>query len=246
MGVRRGSAGGGEDSAQRRSRIDRLADPPSRDGHASTRPVGVLVADKFPVIRRGIAAAVRRRWDLELVGEAGEGAEAVGLIRRLQPDVALVEVDLAVFDGLELTSTVLSERLSTRVVMFGSDADGRVVQRAIVAGAAGYITKYEAIDGICEAIRRVGAGETYLSDEAREALWVHLRTHEPIPRLDLTPREIEILRLTAAGATSAAIGAALHLSASTVKNHLRHLYDKLGVSTAAAAVHRAMREGVLE
>jgi DNA-binding NarL/FixJ family response regulator len=92
----------------------------------------------------------------------------------------------------------------------------------------------------------VGAGENYLSDEAREGLLTPLRAHQPIPRLDLTLREVEILRLTAAGATSADIGEALHLSASTVKNHLRHLYEKLGVSTAAAAVHRAMREGVLQ
>lgn len=232
--------------ATRGLRSDQAAGSPGPGRHASTPSVGVLVADRFPVIRRGIAAIVRRRWDLELVGEAAAGPEAMALIRRRQPDVALVEVELAGIDGLELASLVVSEPLRTRVVMFGNNADGKIVQRAIAAGAAGYITKSEGIEGICEAIRRVATGETHLSDEAREGLWAHLRSHEPLPHLELAPREIEILRLTAAGATSAAIGATLHLSASTVKNHLRHLYEKLGVSTAAAAVYRAMREGVLE
>lgn len=211
-----------------------------------TKRVSVLVGDEFPVVRRGVVAAARRRWDLEPAGEAEDGHEALRLIRSLAPDVALLDRRLPILDGLQVATTVATEALATRILIFSSEPDGGAVQRAIAAGAVGFITKREPIEGICEAIRRVAAGESYLSGEAREALWNHLRRGEPAIRSPLTARELEILTLSAHGASNAMIGIQLHLSLSTVKNHQRLLYEKLGVSTAAAAVYRAMREGILQ
>lgn len=207
--------------------------------------IGVLVADKYPVVRRGIVAAVRRRWDLELGGEAEAGPQALVLIRTLRPRVALVEEDLPGIDGPHLASMLAAERSPTRVLIFARRATGSDVRQAIAAGAAGYVTKCESIAGVCEAIRRVASGERYLSPEAQAALLDHLRRGAPASTPRLTTREIEILRLIASGETSAEAGQLLHLSKSTVKNHQRHLYDKLGVTTAAAAVYQAMRQGIL-
>ncbi|MHB1568051.1 MAG: response regulator [Solirubrobacteraceae bacterium] len=209
------------------------------------RRVRVLVADEFPVVRRGVIAAVRRRWDLEMTGQAEDGDEALRLIRASEPDVALVERRLPVLNGAELAAAVRDEGLATRVLIFSSDADGAAVRDGIAAGAAGFITKREPIEGMLAAIRTVASGETYLSDEARDALWAHLRSEPPVRRA-LTSRELQILRLSAQGATNATIGRSLHLSLSTVKNHQRLIYEKLGVSNAAGAVYIAVREGLLD
>lgn len=206
----------------------------------------MLVADEFPVVRRGVAAAVRRRWDMTLAGEAADGPTALEMIRSLRPAVALIEDTLPkAGDGLQVVSTLAEEGCATRVLMFSEHADGRDVQRAIAAGASGFLSKRESMLAICDAIRGAAVGERYLSREAEIALLDHLRDGEPLAAPKLTAREREVLRLTAEGVTSAEISLALHLSNSTVKNHQRHLYAKLGVANAPAAVYRAMREGIL-
>lgn len=205
----------------------------------------VLVADEYPVVRRGIAAAVRRRWDLELAGEAGDGHEAHALIRELTPQVALVQAALPGISGAELSSLLTAEHAATRVLIFSDRASGADIRRAFAAGAAGYLTKREPISGVCDAIRRAGSGDRFLSREAEAALLDYLRSGEPLSVPTLTSRELEVLRLMAQGASSAEVGKRLHLSKSTVKNHQRHLYDKLGASTAAEAVYNAMRQEIL-
>ena len=216
----------------------------SRAGEV-VRRITVLVADDQPVVRKGAAAAIRRRPDLELVAEAADGAEALEAVRTLRPDVLLLDPDLPRLDGFGLIHAIAVESLPTLVLLFAEAADGPVVQRAVAAGAAGYVTKSDSLWSICDAIRRIASGERFLSKDAQVALLDQLRHGGQWLQPALSEREIEILRLTAQGISSARVGELLHISQSTVKNHQRRIYEKLGVSNAAAATYEAMRRGIL-
>lgn len=204
----------------------------------------VVVADDHPAARAGIAAAIRKHPDLVLVGEASDGAEALDQIRELRPDVALLDLEMPRLDALEVLAALARELLPTRVLVISELADGAVVHEAVAAGAAGYLTKREPLRAISGAIRSVARGRRHLSADAQTALLDELERRLRSRPL-LTERELEILRLTAAGVSSAEIARQLYLSESTVKNHQQHAYRKLGVAKAPAAVYEAMRRGLL-
>jgi two-component system nitrate/nitrite response regulator NarL len=212
-------------------------------GHESR--VRVFVADGFPVTREGASSAIRRQSDLELVGVAEGGAQALEGIRELRPDVALLDAELPELDGLAIVAALASDEIPTRVVLFSSDGGGAVVHAAISAGAAGYLTKAEPLRAIVDAIRTVARDGRYVSSEAQSALLVYLQLRETVDRPLLTDRELDILALTADGLSSSEIGRRLFLSQSTVKNHQHHMYDKLGVSKAPAAVREAIRRRLI-
>jgi len=206
--------------------------------------VSVLVADSQPVARAGVMAAVNRQPGLSVVAAVADGAEALETIRRVEPDVVLIDVHTPLVSGLELVAAVGDERLRSRVLLIAAKAAPLEVHDAMVAGAAGFLTKGESLDTICDAIREAGDGRQYLSPDSQAALAQQLRQGARRPAL-LSLRELEILRLTAEGVTSAGIGRRLNLSQSTVKNHQQHLYSKLGVHNAPAAIYQAMRRGLL-
>jgi DNA-binding NarL/FixJ family response regulator len=202
----------------------------------------VLVADDHPVVRAGITTAIRRHPHLTLVGEAEDGDRALELIRELAPDVALLDATLPGLDGLQVLSSIEADGLPTRVLLLSDSCNGAEVHEAISAGAASYLTKGEPVAVICDSIRRVADGERCLSAQAQAALLEHLTE---LDRPLLTAREFEILALMAQGSSSATIGRQLYVSESTVKNHRRHIYAKLGVTNGPAAVHQAMRVGLI-
>ena len=208
--------------------------------------VRILIADDHPLVRQAIAVAIRRQPDLEIVGEASNGTEALEHIRKLRPDIALLDIKMSPLSGLQVLAALAKEDLPTRVLVLSAFSDGVDVHEALLAGAAGYLTKDQPLGEIREGIRRVARGERYLSPEAQAALLEQLQISARITRPPLSPRELDILRLTAEGKSSAAIGKELHISQSTVKNHQQHIYDKLGVSNAPAAIHEAMSRGLLE
>jgi two-component system, NarL family, nitrate/nitrite response regulator NarL len=208
--------------------------------------VRILIADDHPLVRQAIAVAIRRQPDLEIVGEASNGTEALESIRNLRPDVALIDLRMSPLGGLQVLAALAKENLPTRVLVLSAFSDGADVHEALLAGAAGYLTKDQPLGEIREGIRRVARGERYLSPEAQAALLEQLQLSARITRPPLSPRELDILRLTAEGKSSAAIGKELHISQSTVKNHQQHIYDKLGVSNAPAAIHEAMSRGLLQ
>lgn len=208
--------------------------------------VRVLVADNHPIVRKGVAMTIRDQRDLNMVGEAEQGAQALDRMRVLHPDVALLELRMPQLDGLQVLSAAARESLSTRVLLFSAFSSGVEVHEAMVAGAAGYITKDEPTQRLCEAVRKVASDQRYLSQRAQAALLDQLQLSAGRNRTPLTERELEILRLTAEGNSSAKMGRRLSLSQSTVKNHQQHIYDKLGVSNAPAAIYQAMRRGLLE
>ena len=210
------------------------------------RAVGVLVADDHPVFRRGVAKAIERRAELTLAGEHGDGEAALSAIREHPPDIALLDVVMPVMTGLEVLTAVVDEDLPTRVVLLSGYPDPETIYRAVTGGAAGFLSKHATGDDICDRLVAVARGETVLAPEVQGELAGRLRAGARMGPAVLTPREREILGLIAAGETAPAIADRLGLSPATVRTHLQHLYDKLGVSDRAAAVAQAMRRGLLD
>ena len=208
--------------------------------------VRVVVAEDHPVFRRGVVEAVERRAELTLVGELADGEAALEAIRELRPDVALLDVRMPKLTGIEVLEAAAKDGLPTRIVLLTGYADPDAVYRAVAAGAAGFLVKSESGTEICECLVAVSRGETVLAPEIQRELAGQLRTKAHPGARMLSPREREILELIAAGELAPDIARRLGLSPATVRTHLQHLYEKLGVSDRAAAVAAAMRRGMLD
>ena len=211
------------------------------------RRVTVLVADDHPLFRDGIVRAIRERPGLEVVGEASDGREALDRLRELRPDVVVLDVKLPGLDGLEVLGALRRDGIASRVLALSAFTEGALVHGVLAAGAAGYLPKSADRAAVCDAIEAIARGDTVLDPTLQSALVAEVRARGAAPeRPWLTEREREVLVLIAEGLSAPAIGARLHLAPGTVKTHLGHLYEKLGVSDRAACVAEAMRRGLLE
>ena len=190
--------------------------------------------------------AIRERPELELVASARDAREALHAIGTSRPDVAVVGGTLDGLSGRQLLNAVARDRLGTRVVMIAARPEPKQVYSALADGAAGYLTRDADARELCDAITAVARGRTVLSQELQGCVAEEIRLRAPHARPVMTERERETLRLIAEGLSAPAIGNVLHLSTATVKTHLQHIYEKLGVSERAAAVAEAMRRGLLE
>jgi two-component system nitrate/nitrite response regulator NarL len=206
----------------------------------------VLVAEDHPLYRQGLAEAIHLRAELELVCEIGEGLAALEQIRELGPQVAVLDIKMPRLDGLGVLHAVKREGLDTRVLFLSAFTEGELVHRALTQGAAGFLSKETTGATICEAVAKAARGEIVLGPEMQSALAGELRLRASSDGPRLSEREAEILRLLAEGLSSGEIADQLGVSVTTVKSHLRNLYEKLEVSDRAAAVARAMRNGLLE
>jgi len=208
--------------------------------------VRVFVADDHPVYREGVARAIKGRPEFELIGEAENGRQALDSIKSLLPDVAILDVQMPGLQGSEVLHAIKRDGVPTRVVLLSAHVDSETVYRAVASGAGAYLSKESSRERICDAVAAVARGEVVLSAEVQAGLASEIQIRERDERPALTPREHEILVLTANGHSAPDIGRKLHLSQSTVKTHLKSLYEKLGVSDRAAAVAESMRRGLLE
>lgn len=208
--------------------------------------VRVFVADDHPLVREGLLRAVGDQPDLDLVGSAANGREALEGIRKLKPDVALLDVKMPELDGIAVVRAVAREALATRVVFLSAYVDSAVAYRALAEGAAGFLSKEASAQAVCEAIVAAHRGETVMSPEVQSGIAEEIRLRAAPERLSLSARENEVLVMIADGLSAPDIGKRLHLSPATIKGHLQSLYEKLGVSERAAAVAEAMRRGLLE
>ena len=206
----------------------------------------VLVADDHPLYREAVARAVGARADLELVGVAGDGDEALAIIRDHQPAVAVLDVRMPALGGVAVLEAIARAGLATRVVLLSADVDGETVYTAVASGVGAYLSKATSGDRICDVVAAVARGEVVLPDEVQAGLAAQIQARNRPAAPLLTTRESEVLVLIADGLSAPAIGARLHLSPATIKSHLRTLYEKLGVSDRAAAVAEAMRRGMLD
>jgi two-component system nitrate/nitrite response regulator NarL len=214
---------------------------------AGNRPISVLIADDHPLFREAIARVIGEQPELELVAEASDGSAALDKIRELTPDVAVIDVRMPNLDGSDVLATLRKEGLPTNVVFLSAFLDSKTVYEAVAAGANAYLSKEADSDEIVTAIRAAARGETILGPEVQTGLAEQIRfreENEARPRL--SEREHEVLRLIAQGLSAPEIGERIHLSTATVKTHLQHLYEKLGVSERAAAVAEGMRRGLVE
>jgi two-component system nitrate/nitrite response regulator NarL len=213
---------------------------------ASARRVRVYLADDHPIFLEGIVRAVRERPELELVGSATNGEEALVGLRRLKPDVAVLDMRMGGLSGKEVLAAARRDGLATRILLLSAYLADDLVYGAIAAGAAGFLSKEMDRDGILDAMAAVSRGEVVLSPEVQPGVAREIQRREMLTRPRLTPRELEILALAAQGSSTPQIAGHLHLSAATVKTHLQNTYDKLGVTDRTAAVAVAMRRGLLE
>lgn len=207
----------------------------------------MLVADDHPIYREGIVRAVKDRPDLELVGEAADGREALEQIKALAPQVAVLDIRMPGLDGTQVLSAMRRDGLDTQVVFLSAFMEPELAYKTVASGAKGYLSKESSRKEVCEAIVTIARGGTALAPEAQadlsRAIQERERTGGP-PQL--TEREQQVLILVADGLSAPDIGRHIHLSTTTVKSHLHSLYEKLGVSDRAAAVAEGMRRGMLE
>jgi two-component system, NarL family, nitrate/nitrite response regulator NarL len=210
------------------------------------RRVRVVAADRHPLYRDAIARAIKERPELELVGQAGDGREALDAIGAERPDVAVIDRSLGELTGDQVLNAVRRDGLGTRVILIAAEPPPKHVYAAIASGAAGYLTTDTDARQLCEAISAVARGRTVLAPELQAGIAGEIRLREVRERPILSDRERETVKLVAQGLSAPDIGKRLHLSTGTVKTHLQHLYEKLGVSERAAAVAEAMRRGLLE
>lgn len=213
----------------------------------SRRPIRLIIADDHGVVREGLAALLGAEPDIEVVGLAGTGQEAVNLVRTKRPDIALLDITMPDMNGLEATRHITTYYPDVRVLILTIHDEETFFFEALRAGASGYVLKGASSEELFMAIRAVHEGGVYLPPMlARHLAEEYIHHHPPLPENDpLTPREREILALIAQGYTNQEIAQKLHLSLNTVKTHRRHIYEKLNLHSRSALIEYALRRGLL-
>jgi two-component system nitrate/nitrite response regulator NarL len=209
------------------------------------RPIRVLVADDHPLYLEGLARAIERAADLELVGTCRNGADALRRIRDTNPDVAVLDLRMPRLTAQEILEELAATDATCAVLILSAHTGGDEVHECLSLGAAGYIAKDSDRGDVCDAIRRVADGRTILSSEVQASVSAELRKRRDRGHALLSPRETEVLGMLAQGTTANEIARTLHLTTATVKTHLHRLYEKLGVSDRGAAVAEGMRRGLI-
>jgi two-component system, NarL family, nitrate/nitrite response regulator NarL len=219
-----------------------VADMPAQ----GKKRVTVLIADDHPLYREGVVRALSASGQVDVVAEAEDGRSALEKIQEHQPDVALLDYKLPELDGVAVTNAVVRDQLPTRVLLVSAFTDTGVVYQALETGAAGFVSKEARREQIVDAVLACARGENVVPPDIAAGLVSEIRLRKQDDRPALTQREQEILRLIAAGKSLPEIAKELYLGLTTVKTHVQHLYEKLGVSDRAAAVASAMRRGLIE
>jgi DNA-binding NarL/FixJ family response regulator len=201
--------------------------------------IRVLTADDHPVVRTGIAAMIANEPDMTVVAEVGDGAAAVEMYAAHKPDVVLMDLRMPEMDGVAAIRAILAANADARIVAlttYDGDAD---IYRALDAGACGYLIKDMLGDELIRAVRTVAAGRRIIPPK------VASRLAEFTPRVDLTAREVEVLRLVAKGLRNREIARVIGRTEETVKVHLKHVMQKLGVDDRTEAVTLALQRGII-
>lgn len=196
--------------------------------------IKVIIVDDHPVVRNGIANMLLVFDDIELIGQAGGGSELLTLCQKAVPDVILMDMVMPGMDGLETTREVLARYPDVKIVILTTFPKGELVQRALEAGAMGFLTKDAEIDALADAIRSAHNGRRILAPEATEAL-IEAKVNSPAMGADLSPREREILSLIVEGLSNQEIADQLIISPATVKNHVSACMSKLGTTNRVQA-----------
>jgi len=205
--------------------------------------IRILIADDHGMVRQGLRMYLKLDPELEIVGEAADGAEAVRLAHELKPDVVLMDLLMPVMDGITATDVIRRELPDTEVIALTSVLEDSAVVGAVRAGAIGYLLKDTSSDDLCQAIKAAAAGQVQLSPQAAAQLMHEMRTPESLPAL--TERETDVLRLLAQGQSNKQISHNLSIGEKTVKTHVSNILNKLGVSSRTQAALHAVRIGLV-
>ena len=222
---------------------------PDPEGQADARPIRVFVVDDHAVVRRGMQAYLEMIDDVELVGEAGSGQQALDRILALaaageRPDVVMMDLVMPGLDGIATTAALKQRRPEVEVVAMTSFSEGERVHGALQAGAAGYLLKDAEADEVAAAIRAAYRGEVHLDPVVAQQLTRSLRTPRPQALTNLTEREREVLGLLAQGLSNKAIAKQLFISERTARTHVSSILAKLELASRTQAALWAIREGL--
>jgi len=212
--------------------------------------IRMLLVDDHKIVTQGLKYTLELEADLEVVGQAADGATAVRLVQQLEPDVVLLDLKLKRETGIEVCRRIVEVRPEAKVVILTTYMEGESLFKCITAGAKGYVLKDVELDELKRIVRLVAAGQSVLDPQITERVMQRLRGgDEPPPeksdQVELTPRQLQVLELLTEGHTNKSIGEQLYLSESTVKYHVRHAMDLLGVERRAELVREVMRRGLL-
>jgi two-component system NarL family response regulator len=212
---------------------------PTIDVVAPTARASVLLVDDHALLRTGVANIINQEADLQVVAEAGNGEEALAAYDRHHPDVTLLDLRMPVMEGVEVVRRLRERDPRARVIVLTTYDTDEEISRALKAGAKAYVLKDISADDLVACIRDVLAGKSYLAPAAAAKL------AEGVTRVHLTPRELAALRLMADGKSNKEIASELGISDRTVKTHLGHLFEKLGVTSRTEAVKVSTRRGLV-
>jgi NarL family two-component system response regulator LiaR len=212
---------------------------------STENPIGVLIVDDHAMVRTGLATFLEISDGLELVGEAGNGAEALKLCQQLRPDVILMDLVMPDMDGVAATRAIKENWPEIQVIALTSFQEGEMVQDALKAGAISYLLKNVSMADLVRAIQDAHAGRATMSQEAVQAL-VQATSQDSTPEYGLTPREFEVLELLVEGLNNPEISERLYISIGTTRTHVSNILSKLGVSNRAEAIAVALRNNLVQ
>ena len=211
---------------------------------SALQPIRILIVDDHMMVRRGLATIIKVFDDLQLVGEAESGEDAIQLSSEVLPDVILMDMILPMMDGAAATRAIRQKFPQIQVIALTSFKEGDLIKDALEAGAIGYLLKNISADDLAKAIRAAYFGRATLSQEVTQAL-VQNASHPPAPGLSLTERERKVLTLMIEGLNNKQIAAMLTVSPSTIKSHVSNILSKLGVASRTEAVTMALRKHIV-
>jgi DNA-binding NarL/FixJ family response regulator len=206
----------------------------------------VLIADDHGIVRSGLRLLLEREGDIEVVGEASDGAEARAMAIRERPDLAILDVKMPKLTGLQATREIREQAPEVSVLILSMHDDERYLFEALKAGASGYVLKRQADQDLIDAIRAVERGEPFLTPEAQRTLIRDVLERGAERSQELTPREEEVVKLVAEAHTNKEIAEILHLAEKTVENHRANAMRKLGMRDRVELVRYAIRQGLIE
>ncbi len=210
-------------------------------------PIRVVVVDDHALFRRGLVGLLSDMEEIQVVGEAGDGSEALEVIRRANPDIVLLDVNMPVMDGIQTVEAVRKLNLPVRIIMLTISQQEEDLMSAIRLGADGYLLKNTEPEELHKALVRVAGGEGTLSPEVTGTVLRALARQPETPvQQQISERELEVLDCLALGQTTSQIASKLFISENTVKTHVRHILEKLEASNRTEAVGKAIQLGIIQ